>query len=147
MRSEVLQIGGITVVDDCYNANPASMENALKVLAALGGGAGGRRLVFVCGDMAELGPEAAELHAELGVSIARAGVGLLLAVGELSRAAAEAARRAGGRRLAVECFTDAVSACNNLEKFIKDYDIVLVKGSRCMGLESVVGRLREIFGR
>jgi UDP-N-acetylmuramoyl-tripeptide--D-alanyl-D-alanine ligase len=144
MRTELLQIGTLTVLSDCYNANPASMKNALEILAGLDS-TGRRRLVFVCGDMAELGPQTERLHAELGEFIARIGVGLLIAVGKLAEIAADSARASATRYLHIKCFSDAVSACNNLPKFIKDNDIVLVKGSRRAGLETVVEKLRELF--
>ena len=79
MRAELLHIGALTVLSDCYNANPASMRNALEILASLDT-TGQRRLVFICGDMAELGPQSERLHAELGASVARTRVGLFVAV-------------------------------------------------------------------
>jgi UDP-N-acetylmuramoyl-tripeptide--D-alanyl-D-alanine ligase len=87
MRTELLQIGTLTVLNDCYNANPASMKNALDILTNLDS-TGKRRLVFICGDMAELGSQTERLHAELGASIARAGVQLLIAVGKFAKVAA-----------------------------------------------------------
>jgi UDP-N-acetylmuramoyl-tripeptide--D-alanyl-D-alanine ligase len=144
MRAEVLQIGTLTILNDCYNANPASMKNALDILAALGSSRKGR-LVFICGDMAELGQQSELLHAELGESIAKAKVQLLLAVGKFANITAQAAKRTAdstGHELQIECFEDALSACNNLQKFIKDYDIILVKGSRAVKLEVVVEKLK-----
>ncbi len=152
MRAELLQIGTLTVLNDCYNANPASMKNALAILTKLGSGQK-RRFVFICGDMAELGQQAQALHAELGASVAQAGVQLLLAVGKFAKITAEDAKRTaeydlGSREagsLQTKCFEDTLSACNNLEKFIKDDDIVLVKGSRVAGLEMAVEKLKELF--
>jgi UDP-N-acetylmuramoyl-tripeptide--D-alanyl-D-alanine ligase len=143
MRTELLQIGTLTVLSDCYNANPASMRNALEILANLDP-AGRRRKVFICGDMAELGPQTEDLHAELGRNIAQAGVQLLLAVGKLAKTAAEAAQANSDNYLEIKCFEDTVSAYNNLHEFIKDYDIILVKGSRVAGLETVVEKLKEL---
>ncbi|MHC4679042.1 MAG: UDP-N-acetylmuramoyl-tripeptide--D-alanyl-D-alanine ligase [Planctomycetota bacterium] len=144
MRSELLRIGTLTVLSDCYNANPASMRNALKILAGLDP-ADKNRLVFICGEMAELGPQARQLHVELGTSIARAGAKLLVAVGERAKIAAESARAEAKYDLHTKCFPDTVSACNNLNEFIKDYDIVLIKGSRTAKLEMVVEKLKELF--
>jgi len=143
MRVELLQIGTLTVLNDCYNANPASMKNALDVLTNLEPAAR-RRLFFICGDMAELGQYAQVLHAELGVSIARARVEVLLAVGKFAKVAAEAAKRTADYNLQTICFDDTPSACNNLHKFIKDYDIILVKGSRAAKLEMVIEKLKEL---
>jgi UDP-N-acetylmuramoyl-tripeptide--D-alanyl-D-alanine ligase len=144
MRAELLRIGTLTVLNDCYNANPASMKNALDMLPNIDPD-GKRRLVFVCGDMAELGQRSRRFHTELGALIGRTNVQLLLAVGEFARVTAEAAERAARHRLQTECFDDTVSVCNNLDKFIKRSDIVLVKGSRIVKLEIVVERLKEIF--
>ena len=144
MRAEMLQTGTLTVLNDCYNANPASMKNALEILSNLGSAQKGR-LVFVCGDMAELGSQSESLHAELGEYIAKAKVQLLLAVGRFAKITAQAAKRAAdsvGHQLQIECFEDTASACNNLQKFIKDSDIILVKGSRIARLEVVVEKLK-----
>ncbi len=144
MRAEPLQIGTLMVLNDCYNANPASMKNALDILADLASAAK-RRPVFICGDMAELGQQTQPLHDRLGTHIAQARVQLLLAVGGLAKIAAESAKKAAKYNLQTECFSDTLSVCNNLEKFIKDTDIILVKGSRVAGLESAVRKLKEIF--
>jgi UDP-N-acetylmuramoyl-tripeptide--D-alanyl-D-alanine ligase len=144
MRAETLQIGSLTVLDDCYNASPASMNNALDILTNLNS-TSKRRLVFICGDMAELGPQTEHLHAELGSSIAGAGVQLVIAVGRFAKIAAEAAKRSAGDNLHIKCFDDTLSACNNLKDSIKDYDIILVKGSRTAALEMAVEKLKELF--
>jgi len=146
MRTELLQIGTLTVLSDCYNANPASMRNALEILANLDP-TGQRRKVFICGDMAELGRQTERLHTELGTSIAQAGVQLLLAVGRFAKIAAEAAQENADNYLKIKCFEDTVSAYNNLHEFIKDYDIILVKGSRVAKLEMLVEKLNELFSR
>jgi len=146
MRAEVLQMGTLTVLDDCYNANPASMRNALSTLAQLDSDQQ-RRRVFICGNMAELGEHAEHLHTELGRAIVQAGVNVLLAVGRLAEVAAEAAEASADYDLQVKRFADANSACQNLHKFIADYDIVLVKGSRAVRLEVVVEKLKELFPR
>jgi UDP-N-acetylmuramoyl-tripeptide--D-alanyl-D-alanine ligase len=151
MRAELLQIGTLTVLNDCYNANPASMRNALDILTGLDP-AGKRRLIFICGDMAELGSQTESLHAELGISIAKTNVGLLLSVGKFAKIAARNAKtiaeqNSGSHQvgsLQIKCFEDTISACNNLHEFIKDYDIILVKGSRTAGLEMVVEKLKEL---
>ncbi|MCJ7778033.1 MAG: UDP-N-acetylmuramoyl-tripeptide--D-alanyl-D-alanine ligase, partial [Sedimentisphaerales bacterium] len=146
MRAELLQIGTLTVLNDCYNANPASMKNALDILANLVSKEK-RREVFICGDMAELGRQAQALHAELGAAVAQAKVQLLLTVGESAKIVAEAAKDTAKYDLQAKSFTDTLSACNNLKKFIKDYDIVLVKGSRVDKLELAVEKLKELFSQ
>ena len=86
---------GRTILDDCYNANPASMSAALATLVAAVGGAGGWARAFaVLGDMLELGPESEELHRALG---REAGVRLagVVALGNFAGAVADGARAAG----------------------------------------------------
>ncbi|MCP4609369.1 MAG: UDP-N-acetylmuramoyl-tripeptide--D-alanyl-D-alanine ligase [Planctomycetes bacterium] len=152
MRTELVQIGSLTILSDCYNANPASMNNALNILTGLDP-TQKRRLAFICGDMAELGTQTERLHTELGTSIAQAKVEMLIAVGKFAKITAEAAKTADQRNLdsrrsglmQIKCFEDTVSTCNNLHKFIKDYDILLVKGSRTARLETVVEKLKELF--
>jgi len=144
MRAEVLQIGSLTVLNDCYNANPASMSNALETLDIISRGKK-RRLVFVCGDMAELGKQSRLLHELLGRQIAGRNIELLIAVGRLAKTTARAAKKAAAGRLEAVTFKNVLSACNNLNEFIKERDIILVKGSRTVGLESAVEKLRKLF--
>jgi len=136
MRAEVVEAGKVTVLNDCYNANPASMRNALGILRSLGCNEK-QRLVFICGDMNELGGESERLHRELGKTIADTGVDVLVTVGELAKLAGESA----GDDLKVKSFEDADSVCDELEEIIKDNDIILVKGSRSVGLEKVVEKI------
>jgi UDP-N-acetylmuramoyl-tripeptide--D-alanyl-D-alanine ligase len=144
MRAELLQIGTLTILNDCYNANPASMKNALDILTNIDS-TGKRRLVFICGDMAELGTQTERLHAELGTSIAGAGVQLIIAVGKFAKMAAETAKSCADYDLQIKCFDGTLSACNNLKDSIKVYDIILVKGSRIAELEMVVEKLKQLF--
>jgi UDP-N-acetylmuramoyl-tripeptide--D-alanyl-D-alanine ligase len=125
---------GVTVIDDCYNANPMSMRAALDDLAAT---AGEGRRVAVLGDMLELGPEEARFHTEIGVHAATAGVELLVAVGERSRATAEAF---DGETQVV---ADAAQAATLVPKLVRAGDTVLVKASRGVGLEVVAEALAQ----
>ncbi len=144
MRAELLQTGKLTVLNDCYNANPASMKNALDILVNLDS-TRKRRRVFICGDMAELGQKSHLLHAELGASVVQAEVQLIIAVGKSAKIVAQAAKDNAEYDLRTKCFKNTHSACNNLQKFIKDYDIILVKGSRVARLEAVVEKLKQLF--
>ena len=141
MRTEMLQLGSLTVISDCYNANPASMKNALDILANLAGSQK-RRAVFVCGDMAELGDSEQILHRQLGEQIAKAGVNLLITLGNLAAIAAESAKKALPD-IKISSFTSNTDLCNNLRNLIKDSDIILVKGSRVNKLELVVDKLKS----
>ncbi len=146
MRAETLQVGKLTILNDCYNANPASMKNALAMLRNLRSSCDAnrnRRLVFICGHMGELGPQTKSLHAELGVAAAEAGVDLMVAVGEPPKTAAQAAREAARRDLQTLCFEDTLSVCDHVQEFVREDDIILVKGSRTARLERVVEALRQ----
>jgi len=118
---------GATLIDDTYNANPASMRAAIGVLEQIGG-----KRVLVLGDMGELGDGAAALHAEIGAEARRAGIEKLYALGELSRNAAQAFG-SGARHF--ERIEDLLA---ELEKELDANTTVLVKGSRFMKMERVV---------
>ena len=129
---------GALLIDDTYNANPHSVDAALRTLAAL---EGGERRVAVLGDMFELGPGEADLHAGCGRAAAEARVDLLLGVGPLSAHTARAARDAG-----VGCALhagDVDEALGELRARLRPGDRVLVKGSRGMRMERVVRALME----
>ncbi len=144
MRAEIKHFGTITVIDDCYNANPGSMKNVLDMLSKMAAGDKGRP-VFICGDMAELGRQSEQLHKELASVIVKAGVRLAVAVGPMAALAASTAQELADYDLLVQTFADADSAADNMHKFIKDYDIVLVKGSRTVALEKIVQKLQQLF--
>jgi UDP-N-acetylmuramoyl-tripeptide--D-alanyl-D-alanine ligase len=118
--------GGVLLLNDCYNANPLSMRAALAHLANR---AGGRRRLAVLGEMAELGPRAPEFHREVGRQAAELGVEVI-GVGPLARAY-------GGRSVA-----DAEEAAAVVAAIVQPGDVVLVKGSRSVGLEAVAAKLR-----
>jgi len=145
MRAHLRKIDTLTVIDDCYNANPASMKNALQILTHLAKDRANCRLVFICGDMAELGDQTNQLHAELGKHIADANVDLLLTVGKAVRLAARTAQKLAQKNLSIKSFDNAADACNNLKEFIRNYDIILVKGSRAAALKTVVEKLYQLF--
>jgi len=149
MRAETLQIGTLTVLNDCYNANPASMRNALAMLRNLRSGADSnhsRRLVFICGEMAELGSQTQALHAELGKAVAEAGVDLLVTVGAPPRATARAAQEAARHDLQTKCFDCTTGVCEQVQEIVQEDDIILVKGSRTARLERVVEELIKDYG-
>jgi UDP-N-acetylmuramoyl-tripeptide--D-alanyl-D-alanine ligase len=121
--------GSVTLIDHCYNANPASMRAALEDLAASGGGE--RRLVAVLGDMLELGPRAREFHLEVGREADRLGVDVLVTVGPLAAAIASPFGRE------THLVADASEAAALLPTLVREHDIVLVKGSLGVGLAAV----------
>lgn len=142
-RMERHELPGITLFDDSYNANPTSLRAAVRVLAGLHGY---RRRVLVMGDMLELGELSAELHHEIGREAARAGVDALVLVGTYAKAAASGALEGGLAADALTHFDTTEEAARRAGELVHDGDVVLVKGSRGMALERVVGALREQRG-
>jgi UDP-N-acetylmuramoyl-tripeptide--D-alanyl-D-alanine ligase len=133
LREELLELpGGVIVINDCYNANPLSMRAALDNLAAQA--PTGRR-VAVLGDMLELGADEVREHRELGAYAASAGVELLVAVGPLS---GHMSASFGGEAHTVP---DAHAAAELTRDVVRPGDIVLVKASRGIGLETVAEAL------
>jgi UDP-N-acetylmuramoyl-tripeptide--D-alanyl-D-alanine ligase len=127
---------GVRVIDDSYNANPASMAAGLRTLVAARGG--GARAVAVLGEMAELGTVAEAEHEAIGRLAAQLGVDRLVAVGSLGALTAKAAGAAGlAETVAVDRVEDAGAAVGPLEPG----DVVLVKASRAVGLDRAVGAL------
>jgi len=118
---------GAVLIDDTYNANPASMRAAIDVLAQVGG-----KRIFVLGDMGELGEGAAAFHAEIGGEAKRAGIEKLYALGKLSR---NAVREFGEGARHFERIEDLLA---ELDKELDADVTVLVKGSRFMRMERVV---------
>lgn len=123
---------GATIIDDTYNANPASMRAAIGVLAAMPG-----KRIFVMGDMGELGDDAAALHRAIGGEAKSAGIDALYALGALS-AGAVAGFGAGG----THC-ESAEDMAATVRKQLGSDVTVLVKGSRFMRMERVVEALME----
>jgi UDP-N-acetylmuramoyl-tripeptide--D-alanyl-D-alanine ligase len=121
---------GITIIDDCYNANPMSMRAALDDLAATAPRNGGRR-VAVLGDMLELGPDERRFHAEIGEHANGTGVDVLVTVGPLAQVMADAFEREA------HPVRDAAEAAALAPELLEPGDVVLVKASRGVGLELV----------
>jgi UDP-N-acetylmuramoyl-tripeptide--D-alanyl-D-alanine ligase len=139
MRSQILVAQGVKVINDCYNANPASMKAALQLLAQ---SAPGRTKIAVLGDMLELGPGSARMHEDVGAFVAQHGVDRLIACGLLGRSLAEGARRAGMDQTRILEVPDAAAAAAAVKDVAQQGDVVLVKASRGMKLEQVVQALQ-----
>lgn len=128
----VTSASGATLFDDSYNANPVSVQAAAEFLAAQPG-----RSWLVLGDMAELGGDAALLHAHTGWVTREAGVEHLLATGTLSRHTVDAFGKGA------HWYKNVDALVTDLRKSIGEGDVVLVKGSRSSGMERVVNALIE----
>jgi UDP-N-acetylmuramoyl-tripeptide--D-alanyl-D-alanine ligase len=148
-RGEVHRLSGdVTVVDDSYNSNPIALTRALESAESLPG----QRRWAVLGEMLELGVKGPELHRAAGREAARRGFDPVCGVGELARELVRAAAETGGWRgvrsgegtgVTTSWFATAAEAADWAAKELCDGDLVLVKGSRGVGLEAVVRRLLE----
>jgi UDP-N-acetylmuramoyl-tripeptide--D-alanyl-D-alanine ligase len=127
--------GGVTVLNDAYNANPASMDAGLRALARVP--TSGRRIA-VLGDMRELGVHSDDAHVVVGRLVADLGIDVLIAVGPGGRAIADAAAVAGRE---VQLAADASEALALVTALVAAGDTVLVKASRAVGLERVAVQL------
>ena len=136
-RSNLIHKNGITVIDDCYNANPVSMKASIDVLA----GASGRRIA-VLGDMGELGAEEKELHAMVGRHFEGKQIDALFTAGELSAELAKAAR-ACSPQTEVHETQSKERLIEELLAYRKEGDTILVKASHFMGFTEVVRALTE----
>jgi len=138
MRFEVREVpgrAGVHLLDDSYNANPASVARALETASALRGDG---RLITVLGDMAELGLIAESAHREVGRQIIACGVDLFMGVGALMRFASDEARQAGMDGARLMNFDTPEQAASTLGGMLLPGDWVLVKGSRSMMMERVI---------
>ncbi len=136
MRCEVTQVRGATIINDTYNASPAAMLAALELLRDFD--ARGRRIV-VFGDMLELGEESAAIHRRLGDCVVTlSGADLLIACGQFAPYVVAGARAAGmpaSRSLSCRQPEETMSY---LGQAILPGDVVLVKGSRALGMERMI---------
>ncbi|MDP8960035.1 MAG: UDP-N-acetylmuramoyl-tripeptide--D-alanyl-D-alanine ligase [Actinomycetota bacterium] len=154
-RSEVSEVGGVVVLNDAYNANPASMQAALRTLVAVARSGGqrsgelpGRRRTWgVLGLMAELGPDSRDEHEAIGRYCVRLGVDRLVVVGEEAAPIAKGADLEGFFSGGVWHTTSIATALEILRAQVAPGDVVLVKGSRVAGLEAVAAGLLDSLGR
>ena len=138
-RSFVLEVGGRIILDDAYNANPASMLAAAGAVARLP--ETGRALA-VLGHMAELGPDSEDLHRQTGRQLAAGRLDVLIAVGAEAALLAEGFAEAGGR--AVSC-ADLAEAAGWLAEYTGPGDRILIKGSRSAGMEELIPLLEDAW--
>ncbi len=129
--------GGATLLDDTYNASPASMLAALDLLEEIPG-----RHVAVLGDMLELGPHEEEGHRQVGARAAQV-LDLLVTVGPRAARLADEARRRGLPPEAVHSVMEVEEAVRLLPELVREGDVLLVKGSRSVGLEGLVAAIAQ----
>jgi UDP-N-acetylmuramoyl-tripeptide--D-alanyl-D-alanine ligase len=130
-RGQVLQLGNITVINDCYNSNPKALEAMVDALATMAA----RRRIVVVGEMLELGPAGEEMHRRAGQHIAEKKIDVLLGVRGLAQAMVEGASEGGIR---AEFVASSEDAGEWLARESKDGDVVLLKASRGVKLEKAL---------
>ena len=143
-RGELLRLrGGVSVIDDSYNSSPTALKRSLEVLGAA---RGSERKIAVLGEMLELGEHSELLHSECGRAARAAGVDILITVGgPAAGRLAEEARAAGMSPSDVVFVADRGQAIEEVVARVRAGDLVLVKGSRGIGLDAVVDRLKAEF--
>ncbi len=139
-RMQIEKKGNITVINDAYNANPRSMEEALVTLSNFQ--TKGKK-VFVMGDMLELGQISENAHKDFGKRFSASSVNLLVTVGSLAQLAAQTALESGVDKNQVANFENKEEAVLFLNKSIQTGDCILVKGSRGMQMEQVIEGLSK----
>ncbi len=130
-RGQVLQVGNITVINDCYNSNPKALEAMVDALAAIAA----KRRIVVAGEMLELGPAGEEMHRRAGQHVAEKKIDVLLGVRGLAQAMVEDARQAGAR---AEFVATSEEAGEWLARETRYGDVVLLKASRGVKLEKAL---------
>jgi UDP-N-acetylmuramoyl-tripeptide--D-alanyl-D-alanine ligase len=124
----------IHLIDDTYNANPASLQAAINVLASFEGDK-----VLVLGDMRELGDNASDLHANMGKVIKAAGIQHLYTYGELSKAISENFGKDATH------FPEQQQLIETIKKELRPHSTYLIKGSRSMKMENVVNAIKQVL--
>jgi UDP-N-acetylmuramoyl-tripeptide--D-alanyl-D-alanine ligase len=139
MRNEITEIGGITIINDAYNANPQSAAAAIQTLQEMP--CRGRRIA-VFGEMRELGAHGLELHRRVAGQLRASKVERVLLVGEGTRPMYDALSGDGLFGPAVERCADVPAALDRLAPDLRPGDVVLLKASRAVGLERLLEPLR-----
>jgi UDP-N-acetylmuramoyl-tripeptide--D-alanyl-D-alanine ligase len=134
-RGDLLEEGGLTILNDCYNANPQSFRAAIATARAL---RGDRRLVFIAGTMRELGAESAALHADVAAALVALEPDLLGAVGDFVPALAPHAARLGDRLVTA---ADPIALGPRIAARLEGREVVVLKASRGVALERILPAL------
>lgn len=129
-RNHIIKTDTLTIIDDCYNANPTSTKAGLDTLSKLGG-----RRIAILGDMKELGKDELALHREVGAYAKEVGIDMLVAVGPLSEATAEGYGEGAYYAATVERCIDRI------KRYLRPGDTILVKASHSMQFERIVEAL------
>lgn len=143
MRGRILKFHhGFTVIDDSYNSNPQAL---MKMIEVLSGTPSFSRRILVAGEMLELGPDAARLHAECGAFAASRGIDRVIGIQGAAHALVHAARDAGVGDSQAQFFADADAAADYVAGMVQPNDLILIKGSRGVHTEKIIHNLCAHF--
>ncbi len=140
MRMDIIKCPRITIINDCYNAAPASVEAALSVL-----GKYEDKKVAILGDIKALGNYSEKAHYDLGAHVVKNGIDVLVTIGEHARNIAQGAYENGMDGQNIVSFDTVSDALISLSDFISDKSVVLIKASRAMALEQITEFLKNNF--
>ena len=145
-RSHVIDTGRLTLIDDCYNANPVSMKAALDLLSMTNTADAVEnqermRKIAVLGDMFELGADEAALHREVGVYAADKDIDVVICVGQLCKNMYDGAKSVDNSGAELHYYADKEVLFSDIDTLIRYGDIVLVKASHGMHFEEIIARL------
>jgi UDP-N-acetylmuramoyl-tripeptide--D-alanyl-D-alanine ligase len=136
-RGQVVRIGNITVINDCYNSNPKALAAMVDALAEMPA----KRRIVVAGEMLELGPKGEDMHRNAGEYIATKKIDVLIGVRGLAQAMVESAKQAG---MATEFFVTPEEAGEWLARETRDGDAMLLKASRGVKLEKALEKVSAV---
>ncbi len=139
MRQNIIPSDGVTIINDCYNSSPSSVEAGLKTLRQISG----KRKVAVLGDMLEMGELSKELHMLCGKYVVDCKTDFLVCIGDKSRYIIEGATKEGFDENNTKFFKTNKEVNEFLDTFLLKDDVVLVKASRGMKLEEIVNHITD----
>jgi UDP-N-acetylmuramoyl-tripeptide--D-alanyl-D-alanine ligase len=143
MRGQIVDIGGVRFIDDCYNSNPKAAEAMLDLLAKMPA----QRRIAVLGEMLELGASSEQWHRQVGRKAAQRGIDLLLGVQGAAEALVEEAKAEGFPNGSARFFPDSRAAGEFLKTILQPGDVVLLKGSRGVRLETALEEIKGMNGQ
>ena len=138
-RLNILTLKNVTILDDTYNSNPASLRVAIEALTRYPASS---RRILVMGDMLELGRNSINLHKSIGRVVSRSDIDCFISVGDLSKHAAKAAKQSYKSFQTIKVCKSCDEAIDVLRGIIKKGDVILIKGSRAMQMERIVKKLK-----
>ncbi len=145
MRMQIIKTKNLTVINDAYNANPASTRAALEVLRNVNSNSNGtkHRKVFIFGNMFELGDCKVSEHKKIGKLVAESQIDIFITVGELAGLSAVAAKESGLNENKIFSFKNTEEVKEKLLSILQSNDTLLLKGSRAMRLENILETLKD----